>query len=77
MKQLTQKQMVSRKNAWGGYSTIFTQLFEIEESDVGIKKPSYLGHCHREKEIRSENVGRKIEVMTKGIWSTWHFLQEH
>lgn len=76
MKELTPNHIVTRKDAWGGYRDIFSQFFEVEEKDVGMKKPNYLGHGYKVKEIRPGDVGKKIEVMLLGTWNTWHFLPQ-
>jgi hypothetical protein len=72
MKAITKKQWRTAPNGWGQDSTR-AKLFEIEPSDVGVKRENWRGHRHSHTFTRSD-VGRQIAVYTdNSSWTYWVF----
>lgn len=72
MKALTEPVWRNAKNAWGGYSNSSVQIFQVEETDVGLIKRHFGGHNHKEVRLTWEHVGEKIAVYRDNTnWTCW------
>ena len=77
MKPITEPVTKNDRNAWGGYSAVTHQQFEIEECDVGKVRPDYLGQGHMSVQLTKDSVGAVIEVLTDGKgWTCWSFISQ-
>ena len=75
MKAITERTKEIRANAWGVDQVIYTQLFEIEESDVDRCRDNYYGFRRPGPVFRSSHVGQHIQVLTDDSpnWTCWSF----
>jgi len=74
MKAITEKQWRTAPNGWGQDSTSAEQVFEIEPSDVGVKRENWRGHRHSDYTFTRSDVGRQIAVYTdNSSWTCWVF----
>lgn len=74
MKQLTEAKKVTLSNACGRDYTTMRQQFEVEPTDVGIKRDHYQGHNHKSYTFTRADVGRTIETMSAIGYACWHFI---
>lgn len=68
MKTLGKPRKVTAPNAWGRDDTTMRQQYEVEESDVGVKRHHFLGLDHRDYTFTRADVGRVIEQIQGGCW---------
>lgn len=74
MKKITTPKRVTSANALGRMVIYIEQFFEVEESDVGVTRPNYLGHGYSNHRFTESDVGRHIHHQYDGTgWSCWSF----
>lgn len=68
MKEIVPQETRTVSDAWGRKITIKCTTYEIEESDIGTSKKSYLGYGCPAKTFSSADVGKGIVVRDDGCW---------
>ncbi len=77
MKAISEKVWRNAPNAMGQYVDSAEQIFEIEQSDVGVVSRNYRGCGHSTYTFKLSDVGRTIAMYTdKSSWNCWVFYSQ-
>lgn len=75
MKALTEKTCRREDNAMGATVIVCRQRFEIEDIDLGVKKPHLGGFNYKSLVITKSDIGKTIEEMSDHSgWRCWGFI---
>ena len=61
------------RNAWGGYTKLTEERFEVELADVGKTRQNYQGCGYSRHTFTAADVGRTVINYKSGYWSNWMF----